>query len=77
MMNIKKEQKDSKIFHHRTILIYSVIQIIIFVGNFLLIHLGLSLPSLGAKKYPFGASMITSVGAFGVVNGYGPFNYVS
>ena len=43
----------------------------------MLYTLGLSLPSMGATKYPFGTCLITSLGAIGIENTFGPHNYVS
>ncbi len=32
---------------------------------------------MGATKYPFGTCLITSLGAIGIENTFGPHNYVS
>ena len=49
-----------------------IIRRILWLGGFLASSLGISLDFLGMQKFPFGSCIITSVGMFGLDEGYAP-----
>jgi len=50
-----------------------VLEAIFYIGGWLASSLGVSLPALGLKSFPFGACLLTSIGTLGIVEGYAPF----
>ena len=50
-----------------------LIRPLIWFTGWLASSLGVSIPALGVRKFPFGSAMITSVGMFGLDEAYAPF----
>lgn len=50
-----------------------IIRPILWLSGWLTASWGFDLPSLGLSKYPFGSCVITSVGMFGLDEGFAPF----
>lgn len=49
-----------------------IIRPILWLSGYITGAMGLNIPLLGLEKYPFGAAIITSVGMFGLDEGYAP-----
>lgn len=49
-----------------------VLKPIVAITGFLASSLGLSIPFLGVERFPFGSCIVTSVGMFGLDEGYAP-----
>lgn len=49
-----------------------MVRILLWLTGFVTGSMGLNVPLLGLKKFPFGSCIITSVGMFGIDEGYAP-----
>jgi len=74
--NIKEKKGDAD-HKKRTgpahILPTFVVSWLMELSSFLTVYLGLSIPAVGLKKYPFGGGLVTSVGMFNIKDTFAPF----
>jgi len=50
-----------------------IVRIVVYVVGFLSSSLGISIPALGVRAFPFGSALVTSVGMLGVEQAFVPF----
>ena len=65
---------DNHPWYHNLILIpiHRLIRPMVAIVGYLASGLGLDIPALGIRSFPFGSAMVTSVGMLGVEQGFIP-----
>lgn len=52
---------------------FSLLSMMLELASFLSVVLGLTIPALSLKKFPFGGAVVTSIGMMGIRDAFAPF----